>query len=550
MAPFAKNEKILDNWAAFSFKPEFDPDTAPEGSWLAPMWVGAHRRRLAAYTMLKAYRANSARWYLNDNSPEDRALRDERHEYGDCELLVQSIASALLGDEVRVGAADEDDIDDVYLDWFRDWSKKVRAVRKLTAAEDHAVGEGDGVLVLGWDEIAERPSLMPCDPGFYFPVLEDFTQEYPQVVHLAWEIDTDETKPAKRKVRRITYQLAKMEDLDTGTIRQNQFPWNDGATEWTCLWSDGVWELGDKASVEDLEPGQASWNLTPGGVPINQIDLHIDFIPVVHIPNTISDEEHFGQSSLAPVLQLLDEISAAYTDLAKGASIAGFPPLASEGGAFSEDGSGVIPSYGPGTVFSGKLTSVDTSAGLRVLMDYILFLLKVMNTNSRVPEVLLGRVDPSNVPSGVAIRLMFTQLEMMIRRMRLVRDEKWPLVAKFAGRFAMSHNQIPATTDWPELTFIPGQFIPSDLDTMFTTVIAAVAGKVLSLETAIEMLMEAGVPIESIEDEIRKIQARDFTGAQQVGLALGSDEAAAEHLGRPLPERQPTTVPSDDNQVE
>jgi hypothetical protein len=548
VARVGRNELILDNWAEFSFKPEFDSDRTAEGPWLAPMWVGDHRRRLAAYTMLKAYRSNAARWYLTSLTTEDVTLRDERHEYGDCELLVQSIASALLGDEVRVGAADEDEIAPVYLDWVQEWSKKVRAVRKLTAAEDHAVGEGDGVLVVGWDELAGRPSLMPSDPGFYFPVLEDFTQEFPMTVHLAWEIDTED-ESQKRKVRRITYELVKLEDVE-GNIRQIKYPWNTGTTEFTCLWSDGEWELGEKASVEDLEPGQATWNQTPSGVPINKINLGIDFIPVVHIPNTISDEEHFGRSSLASVLQLLDEISAAYTDLSKGAAIAGFPPLASEGGAFTTDATGAIPSYGPGTVFNGKLSSVDTSAGLKVLMEYIMFLLKVLNTNSRVPEVLLGRVDPSNVPSGVAIRLMFTQMKMMIQRMRLVRDEKWPLVFKFAGRFAMLNNQIPATTDWPELTFIPGQFIPSDLESLVTTVIAAVNGKVISLETGIEMLMEAGVPIQSIDDEIAKIQSRDFTGAQQVGLALGSDQAAADHLGRELPTDPSSNVALDDSEVE
>ena len=542
------NERILDKYAFYSYKPGFDSDTPPEGSWLAPMWIGSHRRRLAAYVENIQKITGTSRWSLLAPDAETLALRNEQHEHGEAHLIWKSIVSALLGERLEIGAPDEDAPPDVYMDWAKKWSKKTFAERKLRGAEGHAVGQGDGVLVLGWDELTGRASMRVEPPEFYFPVLEDFTHEFPLIVHLAWELEPDDLHPAKRKVRRITYELVKLED-DNGTIRQIQYPWNAGASEFTCLWSDGVWELGEKVSVEDLERGQATWNLTPSGVPIDRVDLKIDFIPVVHIPNTISEGEHFGDSSLAPVQQLLDEIASANTDLAKGAAIAGFPPLASEGGAFSEV-AGVIPSYGPGTVFSGKLTSVDTSAGLKVLMEYVTFLLKELNTNVRVPEVLLGRVDPSGAPSGVAIRLMFTQMKMMIDEMRLIRAEKYPLIFKFAARFEMANGTLAATTEWPEITFIPGQFIPTDLGGIITAVTTAFAAKVISLETAITMLIDAGMPIESVEDEIKAIQQRDFAGAAQVGLALGSDEAAAEHLGRPVPARTTTEVLPDDSQVE
>lgn len=524
-----KKDFLLDVWSHFDFKPEFNRDSAPEGAWLAPMWVGSHRRRLQAYIMLKAYRTNVARWYLSIKTEGDLERRDERHEYGDCELLVQSIVSGVLGDHITIGAPDDDDAPQVYLDWTRDWVKKEKAIRKLTTVEEHAVGEGDGIVEITWNDITERPSMRSYDPGFYFPVLTDIADDFPRKVHLAWQLD-EEDHNGKRLVRRITYELVVAEEAI-------QYPWNEGPSFWQCLKSDGIWELRDAATVDDFKESNATWAFTDDGVEIHNMPIGVDFIPIVHEPNTPADEEHYGVSSLATVLQILDELSATYTDLSKGASIAGFPPLATDGGALATDKNGDVAVYGPGTVYNGKLTSVDTSAGLRVLMDYAMFLLKLLNTNVRVPEILLGRVDPSSPPSGTAIGLMFTQMKMMVSRMHLVREEKHPLIIKFAARFAMAAGdpKCPATTDWPNITFIPGQFIPTDLPGAVAMIISALNAKLISLETAMSWAMEVGVPIEDIEREIEAIQARDFAGAAQAALALGDDKFAFEHVGKPVP---------------
>jgi hypothetical protein len=143
---------------------------------------------------------------------------------------------------------------------------------------------------------------------------------------------------------------------------------------------------------------------------------------------------------------------------------------------------------------------------------------------------------------------MFTQMKMMIGRMHLVREEKYPLIFKFAARFAMANDALTPTTEWPEITFIPGQFIPADLETAIASITAAYQAKLISLETAIQMMIEAGVPIESIEQEIQDIQSRDFGSAAALGLAVEDVGAAAEFLGRPRP-TLPEPAPSD-SQVE
>jgi hypothetical protein len=544
-----RNELDLDNWAEFGFKDGFNATTAPEGSIVAPTWVGEHRRRLNSYIMCDAYRANSARWYLDVQSDEDRDARDDRHEYGDVNLIVESITSCLLGDEVEIGTPDDEEAPAGLIEWFQTWADKEQAIAKLIENEDDAVGNGDGVVVIGWNAETGRPSMEPYPPGTYFPVLETRGSQYPKTVHLAWEItEADSSKP--RRVERITYRLIKI-DPEAGE-RPIQYPWNKKPSEWKCVWSHGTWELGDAASVEDFTDGAAEWETTEDGEPIHNLDLGIDFIPVVHTPNTIAFKNHFGKSSIASVLQLFDELSSTDTDLAKGAAIAGWPPLATEGGALETDRFGTVATYGPGTVYGGKLTSVDTSSGVRVLMDYLNFLLKRLCTNVRIPEVLLGKIDTSIPPAGVALRLMFTQTTSMIKRMRLVRKEKHPLILKFVGRFAMLYPEsgIPKVTDWPNITFLPGTFLPSDLAEVITSIVAAYTAKIISLETAIERLIEAGIPIDSVEEEIARIQARDAATAAAVGLATGDDNEARKFMGLPpVPEadRRPESAPAEDD---
>lgn len=61
------------------------------------------------------------------------------------------------------------------------------------------------------------------------------------------------------------------------------------------------------------------------------MDLQIDFLPIVHISNSIADGEHFGQSSLAKVMQVLDELAETDTDSAKASATTGAPTIGLDG---------------------------------------------------------------------------------------------------------------------------------------------------------------------------------------------------------------------------
>lgn len=536
---------VFDAWTPLAFKRTLSGRAGIAG-WAAPTWVGEHARRLQAYRILQAYVDNAARLFLIENDPEK--LNSHR-EYGDAALIRNTIVAALLGDEQLVvvpGAeafSDEEgstnDAETVRAkelqDWLRAWGDKERLTRKVLETERDAVGLADGVYSLGFNPRSGRVRLRLWDPGFYFPVLTAEDDDFPSTVHIAWE-EKDETQPAKTKIRRITWRL-----VDDPSQPAVTHPWNDGPTTMRCLMSDAEWLLDESrpATVEDLAQSSATyktWVDPESGeeLPFKDVYIGVDFIPVVHLPNTVSEKNHFGQSSIATVLQILDDIANADTDLQRAAATTGFPPIALSGiGAGS--GSQSV-GYKPGQVWrigEGKLDVVDTSKSLDALLKLVQALLQRLHVNSRVPEAVVGRVDASDVPSGVALALSFGPLKSMVFEMRLVRDEKYPLLLKFAQRMSQAYGVKGVPEIWDlEPTIAFGSYLPADKDAVAKQVAELLKNGVISRETAVQMLIEAGFPIEDAVAEVRRIEEEDFDGAGKLFDATGNPEEVAKYLGR------------------
>jgi hypothetical protein len=579
---------VYDAWTPISFKRALGSRSATAAATAGagfnpPPWVPElDKRRVIAYAILRAYQDNAAREFM---TAADREEIDNRREYGDAALLMNTVLGALLGEDqvvVTEGSELADDQDATSTekadgqrakeleDWLRQWAKDERLQLKVIEAERRAVGLGDGVYSLGWSDEKGRPRLRVWDPTFYFPVLEDGNEDdFPRKVHIAWEIADDEHElPAgKVRIRRITWQLGPIvpanqpgllaglfrdpelhpgDFVDEGTGRiMRQYAWNDEPSPWTCYMTDATWTV-DRAdrSVKDLTGGEAVYEVTGDGRQVNMLDLGIDFLPVVHLPNTVALLEHFGRSILSSVLQILDDLASADTDLSAAAATTGHPVIALEGGTVQRDSQGrANVTYKPGEILEGdgKISVLDTSRSLEALTGYIEFLLKRLSVNSRVSEGLLGRVKPSEVPSGVALALSFGPTEQLIKEMRLVRSEKYPLLLKFAHRLALAGGMEGAPAEWVESDLQMGSFLPQDQSAaveMVTKLLAVKPRPAISLETAVTMLVEAGLPIRDAFAEVERIQSRDFEGAAELlGLIPGTDRSlVAEYLGRDIPD--------------
>jgi hypothetical protein len=275
----------------------------------------------------------------------------------------------------------------------------------------------------------------------------------------------------------------------------------------------------------------------PGdGEVLDHLDLLIDFVPVVHLPNTVPPaEEHWGQASLAKVLQVFDELASSDTDSAKASATTGSPVIAVWGKAAG--GSSESHEVTPGMMFKlgegGGMNALDTSKNLAELRNHIHDLSDRAAKIARLPAVAIGTMDPSKAPSGYALELSLGPLDALISSMRLAREHKYALLLKLVQRLYMA-GQHP---DWVGITPVParltfGSYKPTDRAAVLNQVATGVEKGILSLETGVKMLIEAGFPIEDAAVEIEQIQSRQFDKARMLADATGSLDAVAAFLGK------------------
>lgn len=551
--------RVLDTYAGLSHNPQMgDGATAPT-QLLAHPWTGAtNQRRLHAYSLLNAYIRNVARWYVTF---EDEDTRRTHREYGDPALIVQQIRSAILGGEPRPlvqGAdgtlPDEPTPDDVIeggpsfdvlhaeweqaradveraverQEWFNDQFDRERAAQKIVSAETHAVGLGDAVYWLSWSNTKQRVRLRIYEPGFYFPAPSVDDDDFPTRVHLAWE-ELDDN--GNKRVRRITHELVELPEPRT-------YPYApDTPSTVTCVLTDASWAYDDLAGrkVNDFNLRKATINENADGDPLDHYDLGIDFIPIVHIPNTAEESAGamFGESALTRVAQLFDDIARNDTDIARTAAVLGAPILAVEGLTNEQAAELEVE---PGMIVGGKLTVVDTSHSLDTLLKRSEWLLQRMSVVRQIPESILGKLKPSEVPSGIALMLSFGPFKQMIDDYRLVRRSKYQLLFKAWQRLAVVGGQLDDVIP-TDLAF--GGFLPTDIQSVLTIVLELVRTGVISKATALRMLQEAGLAVDDVAAEIDAARREDFTGAQLLADALQTEDPAWEYLGLTPPDQQP-----------
>lgn len=590
---------VIDAWSWLNYKPVMaDPHRPGHRAFpeLASGWLpDDDMRRLAAYKLLAAYDSNQA-GQLAAVSGDIKGL--ERRELGDASKLIDTALGYLLGSEQSIvvpGAEHADDDDPPpgaagaadLQDRLRQWAEKELLPLRIQQTERCAVRCGDGVYTLAWEPTKERVLLRTYDPGWYFPEWdegEQDAQEYPDRVHFAWELPADPRNGIKARVRRITYELGPIgpatapgrtadgraireeavgadgdplltvgDSLDplTGSILR-PYPWAPGKPSGTtCYLTDAEWLLDDLKGSHDvynLPAAKAAYRVRSDGEVLNRLDLLCDFIPVVHIPNSIPDGgEHWGKSTLGSVLQLLDELSATDTDSASASATTGTPIIGLAGARLPIDrttGQPLPVRVEAGTVWqlsdTGSMSTLNTAPQLAELRLRIDHLLDRIAGNSRITSAGLGTLDPAAVPSGYALQLALGPLDALVAAMRLARDHKYLLLLRMvqrlhqAGRVWPAGESLPAKLAW-------GPHTPTDRAAVLADVTQGYNAGVFSLETAVRMLQDAGYPIEDITEEIDRIQRRSFDQAARLADATGDNAAVREYLH--LPKADPGVPP-------
>ena len=600
----AKNV-IIDVWSSLNYKPLYSDNLGMPNRRAFPeahaTWVpAADERRLAAYKLLSAYDNNQVAeldWFSKGDD-----ARDHR-EFGDPSMFVDTLTSHVLGDEQTItvpgaehtgaGQADaEAQTAERVQTLLRDWADEELLPMRLLQAERNAVALGDGVYLLYWDADKQRVRIKTYDPGFYFPVLDEDSDgsDFPDRVHFAWELPEDKKRGLPARLRRITYHLDFIRPLTSSAVEPSGrpvratvmseptddapaqpvlgtgdipdgsgglsriYPWSDRPSYKTVYLTDATWELGDlkgNVDVDDLPMDKAHFASNDQGEVLDRLDMLIDFVPVIHLPNTVpASGEHWGQSSLAKVLQVFDELSGSDTDSSRASATTGAPVLAISGKAVNAQQQ---YSVAPGQVFTlgegGSMASVDTSKNLAELRNHVQDLKDRASSIARLPAVALGAMDASQFKSGYHVELALGPLDSLMSAMRLARDHGDRLLPKFVQRLNLA-GQHP---NWTGLPVLPakltrGSYTPTDKAAALKEIIDARDAKLISLETAVRRLQDIGWPIEDAEEEIKRIDARSFDDARDLTDALNNPAETAKFLGREAPDipEAPAVVLPDD----
>lgn len=534
-----------DRWSALSHIPELGEgcNARPPGkTWV----VQDDWRRLTAYRVLAAYKENVRRYWLpqamwqrpvvssttGETLETGRAEAEKWREYGHAGLLIDTARSLVLGSDQTVVVTDGEDAAAGAQEYLSAWAEKEQLKAQLIVSEENSIGAGDGVLTLTWSEAKGRPRLQVYDPGFYFPDLlsvdntPGWEEDFPPIVHLGWEWTDDE---GIVYLRQSTWRMVRL-DINGGPMVPNApvtAPWG-GKRAWTCLYSVTDYRLdhlrGDKISIYQLEPtNSAATPVTP------TVDLELDFMPVVHVPNTPPGDYHYGVSLLQRMAQVLDDLAGSDTDISVTASESAAPPAVFTGAGDAQPmpGGPAASWWGPEGAGMGY---ADTSKVLVAGLQQNRNLLDNLAINSRLGVALLGRVTPKDVPSGFALQLGFAPAAALMREMRLVRDAKYSLLLKMVLRMAQAHRVLPAgSTPVARLDF--GSGLPSDIAIVIDSIKALLPIGAMSTETAVRWLQGNGVPVEVAEDEVAAIKAESYEKAVQLVEATGDVDAARKLLG-------------------
>ena len=395
-------------------------------------------------------------------------------------------------------------------------------------------------------------------------------------MHFAWELPEDTRRGIKARVRRITYELGPIgaetvpgRTSDGRAIREQvlgsdgdpvltvgdtldpvagavtrTYPWAPGKPSGsTCFLTDAEWLLDDLKGGQDvynLPPDKATYRVRSDGQVLHGLDLMVDFIPVVHIANTIPDGgEYWGKSTLGSVLQLLDELAATDTDSASASATTGNPIIGLASSRLPVDRTTGQPA--PVAVEAGKvwqladggsMTALNTAPQLAEPRSRVDHLLDRLAGNTRITSAGLGTLDPAAVPSGYALQLALGPLDSLVASMRLAREHKYLLLLRMVQRLHQAGQVWPAGESLAA-KLMWGPSTPTDRAAVLDEATKGYDADVFSLETVVRMLQDVGYPIEDITEEIDRIQHRSFDQAARLADATGDNAAVRKYLGLP-----------------
>lgn len=458
-----------------------------------------HRRRLAAY---KVYAA------VYNNSHKNFMQRQGILEFGDAALVADTLRDALIGvSGIKITADDleTNKTSQAKVDRLRKWWREELMDSKVFENETNCTVLGDSVYRLRMSNKVGKKKTVKVDtfdPGFFFPDFDDDGDL--SKVHLAWEEEyLTNTGEKDTRVYKETYSLYDNKCFVTAGYYQAMREGRIG-DEWFNL--------------DDLE--LISYKVDASGVVYDNVDLQIDFIPIIYIPNINVQGEPFGKSDLAKALDIFSEIANSNTDMAANTSLLGSPPLvlksdASYGGDVDEDGQPRVTTVGPGQVIevgpTGDAFLLEVHNMNTAIDSYLKGLDKRLFEVTRATKLAAGKMEGSVIPSGISLRLMQNPLVQATLPKRILRTHKFLLLLKFVQKLLAKFGEpedmkVFADEDYSHIDVEFSDIFPTDRSQAINDLAVAYTAGFLSLETAVRMGNRLGIDIDDVKKEVERIK--------------------------------------------
>jgi len=459
------------------------------------------QKRILRYGLLASLYHNFNEYFMKGQMPrpKDKEPIETAREYGDSQVIVDTIRDAVIAGEVTLSDFVSDSLWEVWND---------NKLDKLITDNELLTGMlGDGFYHF-YSRRSEQWRVEAIDPRF--AVIQTYERELRHVLFWSMEVTKDDTF-----VTALEYVLTPSEGDFVCYWRQVRWRvQNTNERKAEDLISDFPFnykiladpndllspQLADTVQGEDLSPA-----FNPAGVSLpwypfmDNKGKQVDFIPVIHIAN-INSGSVYGLSDLHGSIQTLIDLKDTNGSLRDAERLLGIPPVSVED---AKDGFADLKSgfdvggkkeikqvrLQPGLLLNGKVSLVDVSKLLVALLEGKKQKVENVYAVSHVPEIAAA---PSSlrVVSGEALKVVLRPLILLAERKRIDRRSKFTLMMKFFAK--LYGENLELTREQP--TIISFGDIEQWLASRFADqILLAETSQVITKEEARTHLIRGGV---------------------------------------------------------
>jgi hypothetical protein len=514
-----------------------------------------HLRRLKAYEILESFYYNYSRDYRFFPESGSVSQNDSILEPGDAAWVCDTIKSKLLGNGAVIAADLPEELQNVDVEtlpaelqslqenilerekMMRSWWKKQNIFLKIDENERKCSYLGDCAYLVEWVTKKENgveigyPDLRTYDPGFVFPFfncndesLERNGQLVQDRVIIGWQ---DISKAIMDNIGSDQYFVI---FRDIYELRIDK----DGNKK--CWRKHGYYKYNSSEEVD-------IYNLIDDNILNNDdkqwLDLGIDFMPVVVIPNITVQGHDFGLSNLHFILGMIDAIINTDTDLTKNSEKLGGATvfLAGKNISFAIDpttGKPVPVEIQPNTMYAlgegGDANLLDTSAMQKALLDTKDVIEKKLLRNSHITEIGAGVLDIGQI-STLSIKLLMQPLLDLIYPMRDQRNRYYSTIFFYVQRLYQIFGNVEQKKvfDGDIFDFIIkfGNLLPGDEKTRLEEY--KLYEELTDTQTMLQKMKEDGynIDIQQVIANKKKAKAEEVAANSDLyGLRATTDESS------------------------